>query len=397
MDDVTRKVRSMYELFPYPSRSRGTVADIHPYLMLAYPSGPPLAHPPTILDAGCGTGMAALGTALCNPDAEVVAVDLNRAALSRVREEARELGIRNLEVREVNLVTLEGLPVPEGGYDVIFSSGVLHHLPDPARGLRLLAGVLAPGGVLRVMVYNKFGRHSLYRFVEAMDRIEPDRDEPSRRLSTARRLMAALRPGGPVTQPPWEDALTVDDVEFVDRYLHPHDIGFTVASFFELVERAGLSFLRWYEPREWSLESVCADHALCRDLGHLSPVAAYEVVERLGHRIRLDALLCHPGVSLRPAVTREELLTRCVALSPQASLTVSRRVSGHSWYEFQPTISVRDGPAESLLPEAFRLLDRLGTRTAIVQELLLPGKEQQLQDVALELLRREVLYLPAGR
>ena len=85
MDQATRKVRAMYEQFPYPSRSPNELGDFFPHLCMSYREDYRFRPKLTILDAGCGTGGFSLGTALCNPDCRVVAVDINRQALARLR------------------------------------------------------------------------------------------------------------------------------------------------------------------------------------------------------------------------------------------------------------------------------------------------------------------------
>ncbi|WP_204307227.1 hypothetical protein, partial [Enterobacter hormaechei] len=40
----------------------------------------------------------------------------------------------------------------------VSSTGVLHHMERPADGLAALAGVLAPGGVLRIALYSERAR-----------------------------------------------------------------------------------------------------------------------------------------------------------------------------------------------------------------------------------------------
>ena len=46
------------------------------------------------------------------------------------------------------------LPWHDTSLDYIHSSGVPHHTPDPVRILREFSGILKPGGVTRVIVYN---------------------------------------------------------------------------------------------------------------------------------------------------------------------------------------------------------------------------------------------------
>jgi SAM-dependent methyltransferase len=45
------------------------------------------------------------------------------------------------------------MPYPDGSFDLVFSHGVLHHVPDVRAAQREIHRVLRPGGELVVMVY----------------------------------------------------------------------------------------------------------------------------------------------------------------------------------------------------------------------------------------------------
>jgi len=355
MDDVTQRVRSMYERYPYPTKPRGVISDMHPRLLVSYLEGPLPARPLRVLDAGCGTGSASLGTAMCNPDVQVTAGDMNRSALEQVRSEAAELGLRNLDVREADLMTGQGLTVPEGGFDVIFCSGVLHHLSDPARGLEFLVRALAPRGVLRLMVYGTLGRHGLYRFVEALDALHPDRLQLEERLRLGRKLLPYLPEDSPVRLPPWQDIHEVDDVEFVDRYLNLNDRSYLVADLLDLAEGAGLRFLRWYEPRHWTLSGYCDDPELLARFEDLPRRRQWALLERLTQRPQLDLLLCHPDAAERRPAANLQL--EFVALNPQVALRTSLRTAGGGRMVYHPTAALREGAERPLSPAEMAVLE----------------------------------------
>lgn len=77
-------------------------------------------------------------------------------------------------------------------FDYIDCCGVLHHLPDPAEGLRALLSVLAPGGGLGVMVYAPHGRTGVYMLQDALRLLAPAHDPPAARLDVAKRVMRHL-------------------------------------------------------------------------------------------------------------------------------------------------------------------------------------------------------------
>jgi SAM-dependent methyltransferase len=99
-----------------------------------------------VLDVGSGPGVAAARFAQLLPGATVLAADGAAPLLALARERAQRLGLGDrIATREVKLPAgLADLPRA----DIIWVSGVAHHLPDPAAGVRAFADLLRPGGVL---------------------------------------------------------------------------------------------------------------------------------------------------------------------------------------------------------------------------------------------------------
>jgi hypothetical protein len=237
-------------------------------------------------------------------------------------------------------MTLEGLDVPEGGFDVIYSSGVLHHLASPARGLELLRSVLAPHGVVALMVYARHGREPLYRLARAIDAIV-GRDRPLRERLTVGRALAASGAGDALGVGPWGDAATIDDVEFVDRYLNVNETSYDLDELFALVEGAGLAFLGWAQPADWDVRRVLATGPVAARALELPPRAQWRIVEQCCWRPRFELLLGHPGNGPRDELRLEELEGALLAVSPEASLEVrTRNLHGTQRTE---SIGMRDG------------------------------------------------------
>ncbi|MDJ0342994.1 methyltransferase domain-containing protein [Streptomyces sp. H10-C2] len=106
------------------------------------------------LDAGCGTGRAlpALRQAV-GPAGTVIGADLTPEML----REATVLGRH----RAGSLVEADSsrLPLRDACLEGVFAAGLLHHLPDPAAGLREFARVTGPGG--RLALFHPIGRAAL--------------------------------------------------------------------------------------------------------------------------------------------------------------------------------------------------------------------------------------------
>ena len=109
----------------------------------------------SVLVAGCGTGQEAVIYSLLFPGAKVFAVDLSATSLHYAERLAERYRVCNLNFRRSDLLDL----TPEqGSYDLVVSTGVLHHLESPLQGLKVLSGLRTPGGFLKIGLYSAVAR-----------------------------------------------------------------------------------------------------------------------------------------------------------------------------------------------------------------------------------------------
>jgi 2-polyprenyl-3-methyl-5-hydroxy-6-metoxy-1,4-benzoquinol methylase len=95
------------------------------------------------MEFGCGTGMVTFN--LIDALEEVVAVDRAVEMLEVVERKAADLGAREVRTR---LVGDDLALLGRGEFDLIYSSMVLHHLPQIEPVLEHLVAALRPGGIL---------------------------------------------------------------------------------------------------------------------------------------------------------------------------------------------------------------------------------------------------------
>ncbi len=105
-----------------------------------------------------GTGEGAEAEQLIRRGARWTGVDLTRESVDRVRT---RLTLRGLQFDDLRQASVLDLPFEDDTFDVVFSHGVLHHVPDIDRGQREIHRVLKPGGELIVMVYARWSLNYL--------------------------------------------------------------------------------------------------------------------------------------------------------------------------------------------------------------------------------------------
>jgi len=99
----------------------------------------------SVLDIGCGTGSLAISAKRrVGPSGRVEGIDASPEMIARARKKATKAGV---DVAFTNGV-VEALPFPDGYFDAVLSTLMLHHLPRDARRqcARQMRRVLKPGG-----------------------------------------------------------------------------------------------------------------------------------------------------------------------------------------------------------------------------------------------------------
>lgn len=104
-----------------------------------------LAQGMSVLDVGCGAGdVSFLAAAFVGPSGKVLGVDQSPESIALARERAKSAGLGHVRF-EVGLVDdLE----QSGPFDALVGRLILLYLKDPAAGLRRMAQLVRPGGLV---------------------------------------------------------------------------------------------------------------------------------------------------------------------------------------------------------------------------------------------------------
>lgn len=270
-----------------------------------------------ILDAGCGTGVSTEYLVHLNSEAQVLGLDLSRESLGIAKERCRRSGAERASFQQLSLYDVGQLG---RSFDWINCVGVLHHLPDPKRGIQALAEALAPGGIMHVFVYAALGRWEIQLTQEAIALLQGDRrGDYQDGVAVGRDLFAALPEENRLRrreQERWSLENHRDEC-FADMYVHPQEVDYTVDTLFDLIDASGLAFMGFSNPEYWDLSRLLhkAPDLLARG-NTLSDRQRYRLIEVLDPEItHYEFFLARPPLE-RIDWTDDRLLQAIPELSP---------------------------------------------------------------------------------
>jgi SAM-dependent methyltransferase len=263
----TETVRAFYTRAPFPNyppndtlsglRGRAARSEFARLLDQAVPGDAEL------VELGCGTGQMSLF--LATADRTIIGADLTRASLALGAAAAARYGLDRVRFVETDLRS-PGLR--EGAFDVVYSSGVLHHTPDPRASFQSMARLARPGGFLVLGLYNAYARfpHRVRRGVAAMTGFKVVPFDPVLRARDAE----------PERREAW----------FFDQYVHPEEHRHTIAEVQTWFRENDVEYVRTFpnaligaepltgrelfEPAEddWGFENVLSQIGWAASLGH---------------------------------------------------------------------------------------------------------------------------------
>lgn len=248
-DAVSAAVRRQYEASPYP---RWTAPPASPPRRLAdVVAGLPGVAAPTQVDrvliAGSGTGYEALDLAQMDPGLSIVALDLSRASLAYGARKAQDWGIKTLAFVQGDILDLEQMTREGGGFDLAVSTGVLHHMDDPAAGLAAIIRAIRPGGLIRLALYSESARAPV-RAAHALIREQGLTASPDD-IRAFRRQVLAVGEGSALAA-----LRTSDDFYSLsgcrDLLFHVHEHHFTLPRVADLLAGQGLRLVGFDVPPE---------------------------------------------------------------------------------------------------------------------------------------------------
>ncbi|UKO97032.1 class I SAM-dependent methyltransferase [Nostoc sp. UHCC 0870] len=332
-----------------------------------------------ILDAGCGSGVGTEYLVHLNPQAQVVGIDLSSGTLEVAKERCQRSGADRVEFHHLSLYDVEQL---RGEFDLINCVGVLHHLPDPIRGIQALAKKLAPGGLMHIFVYGELGRWEIRLMQKAIALLQNEKrgDYPDG-VHVGRKIFASLPENNRLLKREkerWSMENQRDEC-FADMYVHPQEIDYNIDTLFELIDASGLEFIGFSNPSFWNLERLLGKAPeLIERAEELSKRQNYRLIELLDPEVtHYEFFLGRPPITKADWSNDNALLSAIPELNPCIDGFPSKCVFNYDYqiinfseteFEFLQKCDGNSTVAE-ILVEIQLGLD--GVRTLMQQQLLI--------------------------
>ena len=344
-----------------------------------------------ILDAGCGTGSGTDYLIHLNPEAEVVAIDLSEKALAVAQERCQRSGVIAKHQQPVTFhnLKLEAATQLEGEFDFINCVGVLHHLPEPEKGIQALAKKLKPGGILHIFVYAELGRWEISLMQKAIALLQGNKRGDYRDGVQVGRAIFANLPGDNRLLKQEQERWALEnhrDEAFADMYVHPQEIDYNVDTLFALIDASGLEFVGFSNPQYWQLERLLGEsQELMERSQNLSDRALYRLIELLDPSLtHYEFFLTKPPLN-KADWSDDELLNKAIPeLNPcmqgfpsQNFLDFEYKMVNISEAEYQFMMGCQSNPEQQLTVKQILAdcdLDLAEVRSLYARQLIILGK-----------------------
>lgn len=318
VEKVSSAVARLYDTYPFPPEPLLDEAPPGYNWRWHWPSAysfcsgrQPATNQVRILDAGCGTGVGTEYLVHLNPEAEVVGMDLSAGAIAVATERCQRSGADRVTFHNLSIYDVEQIP---GEFDLINCVGVLHHMPDPIRGIQALATKLKPGGILHIFVYAELGRWEIQLTQEAIALLQGNRrGDYKDGVQVGRTLFASLPEQNRLRQREetrWALENHRDEC-FADMYVHPQEIDYSVKTLFNLIDASGLDFVGFSNPQYWDLSRLVGSAPeLMERADGLAERDRYRLIELLDPEItHYEFFLSRPPLQKTDWTSDERLLS----------------------------------------------------------------------------------------
>lgn len=223
-DPVTGKIKAFYEENPFPNydgvQNFGDLVlrgEKNPFAKGLLDS---IGFNKLILECGCGTGQLSHFLSLNNN--HVLGIDLSLSSLKLAVEHKKKNEVSRAGFVQMNIFDLG---IQDGTFDVVISTGVLHHTRDARAAFAEIVRKAKPGGLVVVGLYNSYARIPTWIRSKLIKFLGPRIDYVVRNRIRDRRKA---------------------DIWVKDQYYNPHETWHSLGEVLSWFEENNVSYLNSY-------------------------------------------------------------------------------------------------------------------------------------------------------
>ena len=199
-----------------------------------------------IVGGGTDGGVNFMAEQLNHTDSEVLYFDFSTTSMSIAQHRSKYR--RGLKVVWV-IDWIESIPrLGLGKFDLAVSTGVLHHLKSPQKGLSIVNDVQLPDGGAEFMVYGTYGRTPIYWIQKALRLLNEQEHKIDAELKNAKHILRSLPKKHFFHINNLADHKTMGDIGIYDLLLHKRDVSFTTLSVNQWLQNSGYNVVDHTHP-----------------------------------------------------------------------------------------------------------------------------------------------------
>ena len=193
-----------------------------------------------VLIAGCGTNQA-IYLALANPNWKIYGIDLSENSIKFVEKQIKKYDLKNLTIEMKDIFEITS----KEKYDLVISTGVIHHTKDPKLALKTLSTATKKEGALCIMVYAKYFRTGVYDLQKIFKYLGIKQDAEG--IKFVKNYIENILPDDHIAKKFYKSTSSEIDTAIVDTWLNPQDTAYDANDLKELINGTGSYFQNWLD------------------------------------------------------------------------------------------------------------------------------------------------------
>ena len=192
-----------------------------------------------VLVAGCGANQACV-LSYNNPGYSFTGVDISKESIKNNEKLIKKNNLNNLNLicEDFRLLNFDKK------FDLIISTGVIHHLEDPLSALKYFEANLKEDGVIILMIYGKYQRYGLNQVKKVFNAINLEQNKDS--IITSKKIINNLHPKHPANIFNISKDINYDS-GIIDLLLHKQEKFYSIEELLNELEECNLILKNVYE------------------------------------------------------------------------------------------------------------------------------------------------------